>query len=102
MKKIIDGKLYDTDKAKRIRNHSNGFDSNNFNWCDESLYQTKSGVFFLAGSGGPMTRYGSDYGNSRGSGERIIPMTADETREWLEMVGADVDVITSLFEIVEA
>jgi hypothetical protein len=102
MKKVIDGKLYVTEKATRIWNHDNGFDSGNFKWCDESLYRARSGAFFLAGSGGPMTRYGSDHGSMRGFGERIIPMTMDEAREWLEMVGADVDVITSLFEIIEA
>ena len=102
MKQVIGGKVYDTAKATKVWNHENGYDSGNFNWCNESLYRTKNGNFFVGGSGGPMTRYGSDYGNMRGAGKRIIPMTTDEAREWLEMVGADADVITELFEIAEA
>ena len=102
MKQVIGGKVYDTAKATHVWNHDNGYDSGNFKWCDESLFQTTNGNFFLAGSGGPMTSYGSDHGDMRGAGERIIPMTKDEAREWLELVGADVDIITRLFEIAEA
>ena len=57
MKAIINGLRYDTDKATLIGEASHGYASDFQHW-EAGLYKTpRSGRFFLAGSGGPMTRW---------------------------------------------
>jgi hypothetical protein len=85
MKKIINGKRYDTDKATLIgsRTESNPTD---FRWIDESLYVTpRSRQYFLAGEGGAMTQYSVPVdNNARGGGSKIIPLTQAQALEWAE------------------
>jgi hypothetical protein len=54
MRKIIDGKLYDTDKAKRVGGPWSpaGFGPGDFDWCEEALYRKRTGEYFLHGEGG--------------------------------------------------
>ena len=49
------------------------------------LYQKRTKEFFMYGSGGAMTRY-AEYVEGCGStyGEKIIPITEDEAKEWVE------------------
>lgn len=85
MKKIINGKRYDTDTAQAVANWDNGRYGGDFSAVAETLYLTKSGNWFLHGTGGPMSKYARACGdNSWTGGTRIIPMTADEARKWLE------------------
>ena len=85
MKKIINGKIYDTATAKRLANYTNGGSWRDFNHYEEALYRKKNGEYFLHGEGGPMTRYAVPQGqNSWSSGERIMPMTYQEATAWAE------------------
>jgi hypothetical protein len=85
MKKIINGKVYDTDKARELGTWANAGGWRDFNHCEETLYRKKTGEFFLHGEGGPMTRYAKAVDqNSWTGGERIMPMSYDEAREWAE------------------
>lgn len=85
MKKIINGKKYDTGTATLIGEHSNGGGWRDFQHYEEELYQKKTGEFFLHGEGGPMTRYGVQVEmNSRSGGEKIIPLEREEAMEWVE------------------
>jgi len=86
MKRVIDGKLYNTDTAKRLcSGGSRGFSSSDFNYFEEILYKTKNGAFFLAGSGGPMTKYAVSTGqNGSMGGSKIIPLSQDDAREWCD------------------
>ena len=60
----------------------------------------KTGEFFLHGEGGAMTEYSESYaGNTCGS-ERIIPLTEDEAKEWVENQ-LDADDYESIFGPVE-
>ena len=84
MKKIINGKLYDTDTAKFIseKSYSNRRDFNY--WC-ESLYKKRTGEYFLHGEGGPMSRYARTVGQNEWSGgEEIQPLSITKAREWAE------------------
>ena len=84
MKKIINNKVYDTDTAKEMAtwdNHEYG----NLNYCQETLYQKRTGEFFLHGSGGANSRYARHIsGDNWSSGESIIPIPFDEARDWAE------------------
>ena len=85
MKKVIDGKLYDTQTATMIASYANGGSWRDFQHYEEELYRTKRGTFFLAGEGGPMTEYSRRVDqNSCTGGEKIIPLTEKEARKWLE------------------
>jgi hypothetical protein len=55
VKKIIDGKLYDTKKATEIGSDNYG-QPGDFEYWAESLYVSASGRYFLAGEGGPPSR----------------------------------------------
>ena len=85
MKKIIDGKVYDTKTAKMVGEWSNFCYTNDFNYCSEDLYLKKTGEFFLRGQGGAMSKYSQSTGNnSCGYGELIIPLTYAAAQEWAE------------------
>lgn len=85
MKKIINGKVYDTKKAKEMGSYANYGSWRDFNHLEETLYKKKTGEFFLFGEGGPATRYAEPEGqNSWSGGSRIMPMTYDEAKAWAE------------------
>lgn len=82
MKKIINGKLYDTDKARYLGGDSAG---DGFSSWSEELYQKRTGEFFLYGEGGPMTKYAETVsGNTWTGGEKIMPLSLDAARQWAE------------------
>lgn len=85
MKKIISGKVYDTDTAKELGSWSNIPDYGDFSHFSETLYHKKTGEFFLYGVGGPMTKYAQAQSqNSWTGGDRIMPMSFQEARRWAE------------------
>lgn len=87
MKRIIDGRKYDTDTAIEVARHSNeGYvRCGDFNWIDEALYRKKKGEYFLAGEGGANTEYAERLpDNWRSGGERITPMSKEEAMDWAE------------------
>ena len=85
MKRIINGKRYDTETARKVAEHNNGGGWRDFRHVEEALYCKRTGEYFLAGSGGPQTRYAERVDqNSWSGGEGIIPLTDTEAREWGE------------------
>lgn len=84
MKKIINGKLYDTDKAHYLGGDSYS-NSRDFHHWTEELYVKRTGEYFLYGEGGPMTKYAESTGqNTWSGGEKIIPLSMDAARAWAE------------------
>jgi hypothetical protein len=103
MKKIIDGKIYDTKTATEVASYWNHLGTGDFRWYSEALYRTRRGNFFLSGEGGAMTRWSHSCGdNSVCGGEGIEPMSPDEAREWCEEHDVDADTIEEYFEVEEA
>ena len=85
MKKIINGKLYDTTTAREVASCSHGDGPRDFRYYSETLFRKRTGEYFLAGEGGPMTHYAVSTGqNSWSGGEKIIPLTYSEATEWAE------------------
>ena len=102
MRTIIDGKQYNTDTATTLAADAYG-NTGDFNHWRESLYQTKNGAFFLAGSGGPLSKYArSPRLNEWTSGEGISVLTEADALRWCEKHDVDVDVIAQHFTIEEA
>ena len=85
MKKVINGKMYDTDKAKCLGEWDNGIYGFDFDAIYEALHRKRTGEFFLYGKGGARTQYAEPRGqNSWGGGERIMPLSYSEAQEWAE------------------
>ena len=84
MKRVIKGKLYNTDTAKECGQHSYS-KRGDFHYFSETLYQKKSGEFFLHGEGGAASKYAKSCGQNEWCGdETIIPMTYAEAAQWAE------------------
>lgn len=85
MKKIINGKKYDTETAKKIDCASSMYLKTSFSYWEESLYQKRNGEFFLYGEGGPSSKYSVHVSeNEWYGGEKIIPLTEQEAKQWAE------------------
>lgn len=96
MKKIIKGKLYDTETARELGSDSYS-NPRDFHYWEETLFQKKTGEYFLHGEGGAATKYAEAVGqNSWSGGERIMPLTYTEAAEWAEQ-HLDGDAYISIF-----
>lgn len=85
MKRIINHKVYDTDKAKQIYQWDNNLLPNDLNYCTETLCRKKTGEFFLYGESGANGKYSKSLGNNSWcGGEDIIPLDWEAAREWAE------------------
>lgn len=85
MRKVINGRLYDTDKAHRVGEWDNGRFPTDFDYEQETLYRKKTGEYFIHGEGGARSVYAQERGSDgwRG-GERIMPCSYDRARKWVE------------------
>lgn len=75
MKTTIKGKVYDTEKATKCGEWSNGKTSV-YEYCNEELFCKKTGEFFLYITGGALTQY---VGRTA-----IKPLSYDEAKRWAE------------------
>ena len=89
MRRIINGKRYDTETATMVADvGSSGYISRtDFRYDNSKLYRTAKGRWFIAGSGGPMSRWAQSVGNGRTSGSGILPIGESDAREMLENRG---------------
>lgn len=88
MKKIIEGKMYNTETATYIgRYRTDTMSRRDFRYLEEELYQKRTKEFFLCGEGGAMTKY-AKYVEGCGytDGEKIIPLSEDEARNWWKSI----------------
>ena len=84
MRKVINGKLYDTDTARPIGNWSKGYPTD-FSHVSETLYRKRTGEYFIHGEGGPRSPYAETIGQNQWSGgEAIRPLDYDAARRWME------------------
>lgn len=84
MKKIINNRMYDTEKAHEIGNDYHGMPSD-LDYISETLYRKRTGEYFIYGEGGPRSKYSRAISQNSWSGsEDIRPLTAEEARLWAE------------------
>ena len=83
MKRIIDGKRYDTSTAEEIATSTHGYKME-FSYYEETLYCKRTGEYFLYGYGHGESKYAKQVLGAWGPGEDIIPMTYEQAREWAE------------------
>ncbi len=92
MKKIIDGRLYNTETAKRIVQLCCSAYRGDFAYHATYLYKSPKGQFFVAGSGNAASMWASDCGGgTRGPGEGMRLVDADEARQIMEANGCSAD-----------
>lgn len=85
MKKLINGKVYNTETAEEIATWSNSYYSSDFHYCQETLYKTRKGAYFLHGKGGPLSSYAQPSGGTgRTGGSDIVALTDEQAFGWLE------------------
>jgi hypothetical protein len=99
MKAVIEGRVYNTKTAEIIHSWDNRFYKSDFHYCEDSLYKTKKGNFFLVGSGGPLSKYSVSCGQNSwgGSDNNVTPLTKEEALRWLEDHDGDSSIIEELF-----
>jgi len=84
MKKIIKGKVYDTETAQLMGEYQYLNHTDFYGWSEE-LYKKRTGEFFLYGEGGPASKYAVTIGQNQWSGgEKIIPLSYEAAQEWAE------------------
>jgi hypothetical protein len=91
MKRIIDGKTYNTETATTVCDTGNDLSVTDFRHEDSALYITKKGAFFIAGNGGPMSRFArAESQNSWSGGGGVIPLDRGEAvrcaENWPEQI----------------
>jgi len=102
MKKVINGKVYNTETATQIANWDNGIYGSDFHACEETLYVTSKGAYFVHGDGGPATRWARPVGsNGRCGGSGIEVLSQREALQWCENHAVDADVISEHFSVEE-
>lgn len=87
MKSIINGFRYNTENAVLIGEASASCGRTDFNYWESALYKTpRKGSYFLAGSGGAMSRYSKNAGqNEWTGGEKIEPMDRKSAFRWAQI-----------------
>ena len=93
MKKVIEGKLYDTDASLHIcKLPCDTTNSGDFAWHETSLYRSKGGRFFIAGHGGPRSQWREQVEqNSWFGGSGLLPVSQEEARGLMEEANCSLD-----------
>lgn len=86
MRKIINGKRYDTETAEYLgRDETEGIGENNFHYYCEELYRTSKGNYFLYGEGHGLTRWATRNADGmRGWGSGIESLSKEEALSWAQ------------------
>ena len=83
MKKVINGKMYNTETAKKMADWYYGYPGD-FDYYEERLYKKKTGEFFLFGKGGARSKYSDNDGFETYGSCEIIPYSEEQARKWVE------------------
>lgn len=83
MKKIIDGKTYNTETAECLGEYSYGFPGD-YHYYSEWLYRSQKGTYFIYGEGGALSKYATQMGRHYSDGDGLSVLSEKEAREWAE------------------
>lgn len=101
MRKIINGKMYNTETAEEIDWRENMTNPGDYGYYKETLYRKKTGEFFLRGKGNAASMYAEVQADRmRSPGEKIVPLAIKEAMVWVENY-SDADTYIDLFGEVE-
>lgn len=96
MKAIMHRMVFDTETATAIAEYDNRLSKADFRWCEETLYKTPKGQWFLHGRGGPQSPWSHRLADgTRGSGERLEHLMDDhDAIDWCERRGIHPDEVS--------
>lgn len=100
MKKVINGKRYNTETAQHKAEWDNELPVNDFSYYTEDLYLKKTGEYFLHGKGGAASPYSKSVGNASVESEKIVPLTIEEAQKWVEEK-LDADQYEEIFGVID-
>jgi len=101
MKKIINGKMYNTETAEFIADYNSPHFQNDLNFYEETLYLKKTGEYFLFGKGNPGSPYNERTRCNSWTGScEIIPISLERAKKWVER-NLSADDFQELFGTVE-
>ena len=84
MKKIINGKKYDTDTATQVAEWSKDVSVSDFTYFEETLYKKRSGEYFLYGFGNAASKYAVPEDDGWRGGSTIMPLSYENACKWAE------------------
>lgn len=99
--RIIDGLRYDTATATQVCSYQSSQYSSDFRYEETALFRTSQGRFFLAGFGGPRSRWARSYGNETTGGSGLMPVDTGDARAFAEE-HASPSQTASFFEVQDA
>lgn len=90
MRRIIGGKVFDTETATKLCELPCSANPGDFAWHESALYRSPRGRFFIAGRGGPASLWAEPaQGGGSGGGDGIRIVDEEEARGWMEAAGCD-------------
>ena len=85
MKKVIRGRLYDTEKAVLVGEfYDKAMPEEDISFYLEELYRKRTGEYFLYGRGNAGSKYSVWRGSTASGAEEILPLTYKQAQEWAE------------------
>jgi hypothetical protein len=82
MRKVVNDRKYNTETATEAAHWTSGHSCSDYRRCDETLFYTPKGGWFLYCTGGPMSKHAVTFGNGQSSGEYIVVLTDGEALDW--------------------
>lgn len=99
MKRVIDRKMYDTDRAEQIAQYAPNTHRGDDYHCLETLFKAPTGEYFLHCEGYAVTEYVHSYaGEGRIAGEELIRLDAEAALDWCEERAIDGQVVVKEFD----
>jgi hypothetical protein len=99
MRSVIDGKIYDTDRATYVCDLiCDAMSPSDFGWHDTSIYKSAGGTYFVSGVGGPMSMWARAVAANEwtdGFGIRLI--SESDAREFAEDANLDAESYEEVF-----
>lgn len=89
MRRVIDGKRYDTETAQEVHAWDNGRYQSDFRYRAKSLFRTAKGAWFIYHEGGAMTDMARTVGDASAAGADIEPVTDRDALAFLESHGGE-------------
>ncbi len=103
MKKVIEGKLYNTETATLICTlPCHKTNPRDFEWHDTELYRSPKGTYFVAGEGGAASMWARPVNNGNSGGEGLRVVDAEDARGYAEAAGLDPEEMVAAGFPVEA
>lgn len=84
MRKVINHKRYETDRATMVGSWDNGSEYMGLDYYAETMYQKRTGEFFLHLEGGARSPLAESRDGGTIGGEKVRPISEEEARTWAE------------------